>query len=153
MDSIVPLFSDLVRPLSEYYVHLWELPFMRNIIQRKISQESEGSNNGTWRTIEGIKGAQWFHYLRIKSENLHHLYHHSLVLCPWQTLLINHDSLSYGIYIAHSPPGSHNQIYWNWQVRQNSLVVLAVREICCVFFPWNICDMKKTKLVPSSFRG
>lgn len=38
MDSIVLLFSDLVRPHSEYYVHLWELSFMRNIVQRKSAR-------------------------------------------------------------------------------------------------------------------
>ena len=38
MEIIVPLFSDLMRPHWEYYVHLWELFFNRNIVQRKSAR-------------------------------------------------------------------------------------------------------------------
>lgn len=81
--------------------------FHEKYCSEEISQESEGSNNGTWRMTEGIKCAQRFHYLRIKSEYMHHLYHHS---CPLSTTdFVNQSWFSFLQHLHSSRPSRQPQ--------------------------------------------
>lgn len=75
--------------------------------------------------MSGHDPAENYHYyhwlrliLQIKMTNRGHLYCHSPMSCPWQTLLTDDDAISKPRSILETftepPPGNHYQSVWCW---------------------------------------